>query len=293
MSGSSSNATFSDSTAPSHGGLRKILENDQSETQIDSGALLSSLSNMIDQLSEVDSETATSLTNAVLGALSPDSPDDASIIPQVQQAAESRVSNAASSVISALADLLGKDMKHDPVLEGSNVDGALRNVVHQGKSIIDQITQGNSANMDPKVGALLDQVSRIIDTASSQLNNPVCSISSTINGVPAQIVVPCADAGADATATIVHLAPSVTPYSSDALPPTYSSQPDVGDTSEGDVSGDTSDPSRTETAGESPTGTSNDPSGDSQIPAGQTQDGHLPDEGKRHNVLPLANNTAY
>jgi hypothetical protein len=279
MPRSSSNAAFSDSTVPSQGGLRRILENDLSETQVDSGALLSSLSNMIDQLSEVDSETATSLANAVLGALSPESPNDASIIPQVQQALESRVSNSASSVISALADLLGKGMKHDPVLEGSNVDGALRNVIHQGKSIIDQITQGNSANTDPKVGALLDQVSQIIDTASSQLNDPVCAVSSTINGVPTQIVVPCADAGADAMATIAHLAPSATPYTSDALPPTYSSQPDVGGTSQGDGPGDASDPSRTQATGESPTGTSDDPTKDSQIPAGQTQEGHFPDEG--------------
>lgn len=239
---------------------------------------------MVDQLSEVDSETATSLTNAVLGALSPDSPDDASIIPQIQQAVESRVSDGASSVICALADLLGKDLKHDPVLEGSNVDGALRNVVHQGKSIIDQITHGNSAHIDPKVGALLDQVSRIIDAASSRLNDPVCAISSTINGVPTQVVVPCADAGADAgadaTATVDSLAPSAAPSGSDALPPAYSSQPDVGGASEGDSAGDASDASQNQTSGESPPETSNDPSGDGQVPAiSQTDDKHPPDEG--------------
>ena len=133
---------------------------------------------------------------------------DSSVVPGVEQAVESQIANIVPPVIPAIADLLDEDMNHDPILEGSNVEGALNNVVHQGKSIIDQITNGNDVNIDPELRALLDEVSGIVDTTEGQLQSPVCVVSSAINGVPTQVVVPCVDAGADATTTVIQLAPS-------------------------------------------------------------------------------------
>lgn len=228
-----SDPASSDSVTPSidrASGFRNMLENDESESQVDSGALLSSLSNMVDQLSKVDSKTATSLTGAVLGALNPALTDGASLAPEVQQAIESRMPGIVPPLIPKIADLLGEDINQDPVLESYNVNGALNNIVHQGNSIIDQITKGNGANIDPEVLALLDHISGIINTASGQLSDPVCVISNAVNDMPTQIVVPCANAGVGATTTIVQLVPSAVPSDSEAQLPTSLSQPGVGGT---------------------------------------------------------------
>jgi hypothetical protein len=171
---------------------------------------------MVEQLSEVDADTAKNLTDSVLGAMNPDS--DSSVVSGIEDAVESQTADIVPPVIPAIADLLDEDMKQDPILEGTNVEGALNNVIHQGNSIIDQITNGNDANADPELRSLLEEVSGIVDTAEGQLQSPVCVISSAINGVATQVVVPCDNAGADATTTVIQLAPSV--YS---IPPSMDS----------------------------------------------------------------------
>lgn len=172
---------------------------------------------MVDQLSEVDLDTATELAGAVLPALGQDSAVEASLVREAEEAVVSHRSELVPPVIPALADLLHKDLDRGPVLERSNTDGVLKNVIHQGNSIIDHVTKGNNANIDPEVRALLDQVRGIIDIASSQLSDPICVISSVVQSTPTQGIVPCANAGVGASTTIARLTPSAIACDSDAL----------------------------------------------------------------------------
>lgn len=175
---------------------------------MDSAALLSNLGNIVDQISGADPEAAGDLTDAVVGALPEDNPDVAGIIPSAQNAVEAETPGELDSIIPSLGGALGEEIELADPIDPSDAPGALGNVVNRGKTIINQINEAMSDNIDPALQDIIDNVSGIVDSAEEQLANPMCLASQVVNGIFNEVLVPCAEAGPGATTTIAHLAPT-------------------------------------------------------------------------------------
>ena len=186
-------------------GLDDIIS-DHGQTDVDEAALLSGLSNVVDQIVNIDPQAAGDLTDAVVEALPADDPDMTDVISTAQEAIESGSSDALASVIPSLGDAFGEDVLPVDPINPADISGALGNVVNRGKTIINQVKEAMGDNIDSNLQAVIDNISSVVESAEEQLASPMCLSSQVVSGVTNQLLVPCSQAGPDATTTITHLA---------------------------------------------------------------------------------------
>lgn len=186
-------------------GLDDIISDD-GQTDVDEAAFLSGLSNVVDQIVEIDPQAAGDLTDAVVEALPAEDPEIAGVISTAQDVVESGSSDDLASIIPSLGDALGEDILPVDPIDPTDTLGALGNVVNRGKTIIDQVEEAMGNNIDSNLQAVIDNIARVVDSAEEQLASPMCLVSQVVDHVTNQLVVPCSQAGPDAIRTIADLA---------------------------------------------------------------------------------------
>lgn len=186
-------------------GLDDIISDD-GQTDVDEAAFLSGLSNVVDQIVEIDPQAAGDLTDAVVEALPAEDPEIAGVISTAQDVVESGSSDDLASIIPSLGDALGEDILPVDPIDPTDTLGALGNVVNRGKTIIDQVKEAMGNNIDSNLQAVIDNIARVVDSAEEQLASPMCLVSQVVDHVTNQLVVPCSQAGPDAIRTIADLA---------------------------------------------------------------------------------------
>jgi hypothetical protein len=156
---------------------------------------LSSLSNVVSQVSSVDTGAAARLVDSVLAVLPVDPTAIASVIPQVASQESVTARAILPFVLPALGAALGQAFEPISTVGSSNTAAALNSVIWRGTIVVNQILPLQNYVATSGLGGILNQVAGVMCSAAQHLELPLCVMTQAINGLDLQLMLPCISVG--------------------------------------------------------------------------------------------------
>ncbi|KJZ76174.1 hypothetical protein HIM_04630 [Hirsutella minnesotensis 3608] len=154
--------------------------------------LLGPLSDLVRLTISIDIGAAGRLLDVILDALPISTDAVASAIPPVAAQVSATFEDIFPLILPAVAAALGHQLEHVEDIGVAQSTEVLRNIVKQGLEIINGIFIMAGNSLTPELRAILDHVVAIVDAAAKRLGQRLCAITQDIQGIPIELLLPCA-----------------------------------------------------------------------------------------------------